>query len=145
MNDETTPTTDRPAPEPTVWATLNYVDARAAIAFLTDVVGFRCTLVVPADDDPHGKVAHAELRWPEGGGVMLGSAARPDSEFSQLPTSAGSVYVVTDDPHAVHARAVAAGATIARPMEDTDYGSTGFTLSDPEGNLWSFGTYRGEP
>jgi uncharacterized glyoxalase superfamily protein PhnB len=30
-------------------------------------------------------------------------------------------------------------------MEDADYGSTGFTMRDPEGNLWSFGTYRGEP
>jgi len=27
----------------------------------------------------------------------------------------------------------------------TDYGSHGFTARDPEGNLWSFGTYRGEP
>ena len=27
----------------------------------------------------------------------------------------------------------------------TDYGSREFGLRDPEGNLWSFGTYRGEP
>jgi uncharacterized glyoxalase superfamily protein PhnB len=30
-------------------------------------------------------------------------------------------------------------------MRDEDYGSTGFVVADPEGNLWSFGTYRGEP
>lgn len=146
MRDDSNHTpTDRPVPEPTVWSTLNYVDARAAIAFLSEVVGFRTTLIVPADDDPKGPIAHAELRWPEGGGVMLGSAGRPDSEFSQLPTGCGSVYVVTDDPWAVHDRAVAAGVTIVRQMEDADYGSTGFALADPEGNLWSFGTYRGEP
>lgn len=137
--------TENSTPERTVWPCVNFADARAAIAFLTDVVGFRSTLVVPADDDPDGKVAHAELRWPEGGGVMLGSADRDDSQFSRKPTGVATVYVVTDDPAAVHDRAVAAGVTIARAMEDTDYGSTGFTLADPEGNLWDFGTYRGEP
>jgi len=40
---------------------------------------------------------------------------------------------------------VKAGATIARPPADTDYGSRDFAARDPEGNLWSFGTYRGEP
>jgi len=29
-------------------------------------------------------------------------------------------------------------------MGEEEYGSTGFTVADPEGNLWSFGTYRGE-
>ncbi len=28
---------------------------------------------------------------------------------------------------------------------DTDYGSRDFAARDPEGNRWSFGTYRGEP
>jgi len=127
-----------------VWPCLNYRDARAAIAFLTDVLGFREALVVPDGEDATA-VAHAELRWPEGGGVMLGSADREGNEFSELPTGCASLYVVTDDPHAVHGRVVAAGATIVREMRDEDYGSTGFSLRDPEGNIWSFGTYRGEP
>ena len=25
---------------------------------------------------------------------------------------------------------------------DTDYGSRDFSVRDPEGNVWSFGTYR---
>jgi uncharacterized glyoxalase superfamily protein PhnB len=54
------------------------------------------------------------------------------------------VYVVTDHPDDVHDRAVAAGAELVQPLRDEDYGSRGFTVSDPEGNLWSFGTYRGE-
>ena len=33
-------------------------------------------------------------------------------------------------------------AEAAQTLEDTDYGSRGFTARDPEGNLWSFGTYR---
>ena len=52
--------------------------------------------------------------------------------------------VVTDEPDALCERATAAGATLVRPLRDEDYGSRGFTVSDPEGNLWSFGTYRGE-
>ena len=30
-------------------------------------------------------------------------------------------------------------------MHVTDYGSRDFAVRDPEGNRWSFGTYRGEP
>jgi uncharacterized glyoxalase superfamily protein PhnB len=41
-------------------------------------------------------------------------------------------------------RAVAAGATVVRPPTDQDYGGRGCTLRDPEGNQWSFGSYRGE-
>jgi uncharacterized glyoxalase superfamily protein PhnB len=40
---------------------------------------------------------------------------------------------------------VAAGTDVVRPLEDTDYGSHTFTTRDPEGNLWTFGTYRGVP
>jgi uncharacterized glyoxalase superfamily protein PhnB len=29
-------------------------------------------------------------------------------------------------------------------LRDEDYGSRGFTVRDPEGILWSFGTYPGE-
>jgi uncharacterized glyoxalase superfamily protein PhnB len=43
------------------------------------------------------------------------------------------------------ARATAAGATVLRELHETDYGSRDFAVRDPEGNLWSFGTYRGEP
>jgi uncharacterized glyoxalase superfamily protein PhnB len=55
-----------------------------------------------------------------------------------------STYVVVDDPDAHHERAVAAGAEIVRELTDTDYGSREFSARDPEGNLWSFGTYRPE-
>jgi uncharacterized glyoxalase superfamily protein PhnB len=41
----------------------------------------------------------------------------------------------------VHARALAAGATIVLPLKDEDYGGRGFTCRDPEGHLWSIGSY----
>ncbi len=51
--------------------------------------------------------------------------------------------MVTDEPDALFARAAAAGAEVVRALRDEDYGSHGFTVRDPEGNAWSFGTYRG--
>ena len=63
------------------------------------------------------------------------------------PTRPGTfgAYVVTDDVDAVYQRAKAAGAEIIAEPHDTDYGSHDFAAADPEGNRWSFGTYRGEP
>jgi len=40
---------------------------------------------------------------------------------------------------------VVSGATIFAAPEDTDYGSRSVAVLDPEGNAWTFGTYRGEP
>ena len=60
-------------PPPQVWPTLRANDARGLIRFLVDVVGFEETAVYGEGDVVH----HAELSWPPGGGVMLGSA-RPD-------------------------------------------------------------------
>ena len=85
---------------------------------------------------------HAELAWPLGGGIMLGSV-RDDGAWTVPPGRTGC-YVVTDDPDGLHDRAVAAGAEVFQPLHDTDYGSRDFAVRDPEGNLWSFGTYRGE-
>jgi uncharacterized glyoxalase superfamily protein PhnB len=48
---------------------------------------------------------------------------------------------VVPDADAAHARAVAAGATIIRPLQDTPYGSREFAVKDPEGHSWSAGTY----
>lgn len=127
-----------------VWPTLVYNDAREAIRFLDDAFGFVESLVVPNETDDT-VVEHCELRWPEGGGVMLGSADRPGNRFSQRPTGAGSVYVVTSDPDAVHDRAIANGAVVISPLVDHDYGGRGFSAIDLEGNIWSFGSYAGEP
>ncbi|MGH3686940.1 MAG: VOC family protein [Pseudonocardiaceae bacterium] len=125
-------------PAPTVWPTLAYTDAPAAIRFLVEAFGFVETLVVPGEGGR--EIAHAELRWPEGGGVMLGSTS-DDSVFGQLTRT--STYVVTDQPDALFERATAAGAEVVRGLKDEDYNSREFIVRDPEGNLWSFGTYRG--
>ncbi|MGQ4616442.1 VOC family protein [Nocardia sp. R7R-8] len=125
-----------------VWPTLTFRDARAMAAFLVEAFGFREAALYTREDDP-SIVEHAELRWPLGGGVMFGSAGKDDSPFSTRPTGTDSVYLVCEEPDALFARATAAGAEVVRDLRDEDYGSRGFTVRDPEGNLWSFGTYWG--
>jgi uncharacterized glyoxalase superfamily protein PhnB len=128
-------------PPPNVWPSLRAKDAYRLIRFLVDAFGFEETTV-------HGDgttVDHAELCWPLGGGIMLGSARDNDDDSWPLQPGTFGCYVVTDDPDALCARASAAGAEITMALRDTDYGSRDFAARDPEGNLWSFGTYRGEP
>lgn len=125
-----------------IWPILSYRDAPAAIAFLCDAFGFEQRAVYTRDGDD-AVVEHGELRWPLGGGVMLGTAGKDDSPFGQRRPGNDSVYVVCDDPDTLFARATGAGAEVVRPLGDTDYGSRDFVVRDPEGNLWSFGTYAG--
>jgi len=113
---------------PTVWPAFRARDARALIRFLVDAFGFEETVV-------HGEgevVQHAELAWPLGGGVMLGSVR--DGGWTVAPGGTGC-YVVTDDVDALFTRAVAAGAEVLQPLADTGYGSREFAVRDPEGNL----------
>ncbi|GAA1203923.1 VOC family protein [Prauserella alba] len=118
-----------------------YDDIAAARGFLTGVLGFTETLIVPGEN---GGVVHGELRWPEGGGVMVGSRS---PEAHDGAGAAGRepqwIYVVTADPDAVYDRARAAGATIRQEPHDTDYGSRNVAVADPEGTVWVFGTYPG--
>jgi uncharacterized glyoxalase superfamily protein PhnB len=124
-----------------VWPSIRCGDTRALIDFLVAAFGFEEQFSVPGED---GKgIIHAQIRWPGGGGVMLGDAEGGDAFHLSLPFGSVSIYVVTDQPDALHDRAVAVGATIVRGLRDEDYGSRGFSATDPEGNLWSFGTYAG--
>jgi uncharacterized glyoxalase superfamily protein PhnB len=120
-----------------------YRNAPAAIDWLCTVFGFERHVVY---ENPDGTIAHAELTL-NGGMVMLGSAK--DDEYSRGFKSpdeldgmeTGSIYLVVPDADAAHARAVAAGAVITRPLQDTPYGSREFAVKDPEGHSWGVGTY----
>jgi uncharacterized glyoxalase superfamily protein PhnB len=114
--------------------TLRYTDAKDAIDFLERAFGLERKSVHENED---GTIGHAELTYGRGM-VMVGSTGQGDPQFENGRTS---IYVVVDDPDALHERARAAGAEISRGLTDEDYGSREFTAKDPEGNVWSFGTY----
>jgi uncharacterized glyoxalase superfamily protein PhnB len=120
-----------------------YRDAPAAIDWLCRVFGFERHAVY---EGPNGTIAHAELSL-GGGMILLGSMN--DTAFARLikqPDEIGgmetrSVYLRVDDADEVYRRAKAAGAEIVLELEDASYGGRGFTCRDPEGRLWSVGTY----
>ncbi|MEV6807585.1 VOC family protein [Streptomyces sp. NPDC017248] len=126
---------------PSVYPTLLYADAKAAIRQLTTALGFTELTVYETED---GTVLHAELVQ-GGGAVMIGSRGR-GGPFDTALADAGpaGVYVVVDDVDAHHERAVAHGVEILMPPTDQDYGSRDYLARDVEGNVWSFGTYAPE-
>lgn len=119
------------------WQSFSVRDADAMMRWL-GAIGFTEHATYRSEDDP-GVVTHAEWVWPGGGAVMFGS----DRAGGVVKNVGGSAaYLVVDDPDAVLERAVAAGGTVVAPMVDQDYGGRGGTVADPEGNLWSFGSYQ---
>lgn len=129
-------------PRGAIWSAVFYRDAPAGIRFLVDVLGFEERLVVPGPDGT--SVVHSEIRWPEGGILQAGTydAGNPHHH----PPGQGGVYVVTADPWAVWERCRAAGAEVVSEPQSFDYDPDGmaFSVRDPEGNVFSFGTYAGE-
>ena len=125
-------------------AFMNYEDASAALEWLERAFGFERSSV---HEGPDGTIAHAELTFADGM-VMLGPAG--DNDFGlktarELGAVNQGVYVIVDDDIDAHyGRAVDAGAEVVRALQDTDYGSREYMVRDPEGNLWSVGTYRPE-
>jgi len=143
MTTSTPDTSTTTTTHPGTWPTLSYRDAEAALRYLIDVVGFTESAVHRGD--PDRPISHAELLWPDGGGIMFGS--EPKGERWSGDTGApghSTVYLSTDDVDGVAERVTAAGWTVLRPLNQTDYGSREFAFRDPEGNAWSIGTYRGE-
>jgi len=134
---------DPPMTMPKLYPCLAYRDPAAAMQFLTLAFGFSELLVVPGPDD---SITHAEMSFgPEV--IMLGSS-KPELGWVSpldLPAVNSTVCFGLASIEAVkahHAHAVAAGATISRPLRDTDYGATEYAAKDPEGHEWHFGSYR---
>jgi len=123
--------------------TMRYHDASAAIEWLCKAFGFEKCLVVPGEN---GTIVHAQLVF--GNGMIMLSSAQ-HNEFDRLvrpPRDLGGVgsqspYIIVEDADEHYGRAVAAGAEIVIDIKDEDYGGRGYSCRDPEGHVWSFGTY----
>jgi uncharacterized glyoxalase superfamily protein PhnB len=120
-----------------------YSDAPAALEFLAKAFGFTERYRM---DMPDGSVGHAEVglgdqvvmvasEWPAGGVVSP----------LRLPALHSQIFVRVDDVDAHHARARAAGATIAAEPTDQEYGERTYRAIDPEGQRWIFGAPIGSP
>jgi PhnB protein len=117
--------------------------AAAAIRFYGEVFGATERMRMGGGPtDPDDKVGHAELQI--GDGLIMLSDEFPEMG-ARSPKSVGgtpvtlSVYV--EDVDAVFDRAVAAGATVVRPVEDQFYGDRAGQFEDPFGHRWSVNTH----
>lgn len=121
---------------PNIFPALHYRDPEAALEWLKRAFGFEEKAVYRGDD---GGIQHAELRLGDGL-VMFGGvpADEPRSDGAHPPVT---IYAVVSDPDGHYERARAADAEIVRELADQPYGSREYSARDPEGNLWSFGTY----
>jgi len=127
---------------------LRYRDAHAAIDFLCRAFGFEKQAVY---EDEKGGVAHAQLVCGTGM-IMLGSGTH-EGEYGrwvQPPPSkdsvvTGGIYMIVEDCDAHYSRAKKAGARILSEPVDESYGGRGYNCRDPEGYVWSFGTYNPWP
>ena len=115
--------------------------------FLCDAFGFTRHAVYADQTDP-SVILHAQLVL--GNSMIMLGTARDDPQGAQyrwrLAREAGGVtvafYIFTPDPDAHHARASAHDAEIIRaPHPNDGYPGRGYEARDPEGNVWSFGSY----
>jgi uncharacterized glyoxalase superfamily protein PhnB len=123
---------------PIFYPGLQYRDADEGMKWLEGVLG--CERREDHRDD-EGNVVHAEMVF-QAAIVMLSTAGVGREPFRSLPAGGRLVYCAIDDVDSLYEHVVDADGDIALEIMDTDYGSRDFTVRDPEGNLWAFGTYR---
>lgn len=124
--------------------TFRYKNARAAIEWLCDALGFEKQLIVPGEG---GSIAHAQLKF-DNAMIMLGSEndneygkfVRTPNDLNGMNTQAPYIIVEEIDKH--YQRAIAGGAKIILELKDEDYGGRGYSCQDPEGYVWNFGSYN---
>src|SRR5687767_12789312 len=113
--------------------------AEAAIEFYGTVFGAKERMRM---GEPNGKIGHAELEI--GSGLVMLADEFPEMGIRSPKSFGGSpvtVSVYVEDVDSVFARALAAGATQERPLEDQFYGDRSAGFIDPFGHRWSVATH----
>jgi PhnB protein len=135
-------TSTQAAPEVRATATpyLSVRNAAAALEFYKKAFG---AIEVTRLMQPDGRVGHAQIDI-EGARIMLADEF-PEFGFRSPESLGGSpVHIQLDvkDVDAMAPRAVAAGATVLRPVEDQFYGARSGQFRDPFGFIWSISTHN---
>ncbi|WP_027133498.1 VOC family protein [Geminicoccus roseus] len=122
----------------TVTAHLFVKDAVAALDFYRRAFGAKELFRLTA---PDGKIGYAEIRI--GTSIVMLADEFPDFGALAPPTVGGSpvrLHIYVEDTDAVVARALEAGATLARAVADQFYGDRSGMIVDPFGHSWSIAT-----
>jgi PhnB protein len=113
--------------------------AAKAIEFYTKVFGATELLRLPG---PEGKLGHAEIRI--GDSVLMMADEKPEMGHRGPKTLGGSpvgIMLYVEHVDRTFAKAVAAGATVDRPIQDQFYGDRSGTVIDPFGYKWTIATH----
>ena len=88
------------------------------------------------------KIGHAEIKLGDSH-VMLSDEWPEMGHLSPKKRGGTSVSLMfyVEDADAVFDRAVKAGATVQKPMQDQFYGDRTGTVTDPYGHVWSIGKH----
>jgi uncharacterized glyoxalase superfamily protein PhnB len=90
--------------------------------------------------EPSGRVGHAEIKI--GSYTVMLADENPERGIHG-PRSLGgttfSIHLHVADVDSAFARAVSAGATVVRPLQDQFYGERSGTVRDPFGHEWLLG------
>jgi PhnB protein len=117
-------------------------DAAGAVRFYERAFGAELTMKLTL---PDGKYAHAEIHI--GDAVLMLSEENPQWGNRSPQALGGSpvqFMVYVPDADAAYARAIEAGCTPVRPVEDQFYGDRSGTVSDPYGFQWTLATHKEE-
>lgn len=113
-------------------------DARRALAFYRQAFGAAPRLCLPSAG---GGIAHAEVVI--GSSIIMLADEFPGLE-ARCPESLGgspvSLLIYVEDVDATYARALEAGATPLRPLENRFYGDRTGQVRDPFGHIWTLAT-----
>src|ERR1041385_5953460 len=93
--------------------------------------------------EPNGKIGHAELQI--GQTVLMISDEYPDYGVLSPQTIGGSsvrIHLDVTDVDTFAERAIRAGATLVRPIEDQFYGDRSGQVADPFGYTWIVSTHQ---
>lgn len=120
-----------------VYAYLRLHDTAGAIDFYARAFGAKELFRLV---EPSGRVGHAEIKI--GAVTLMLSDEYPEFGI-RGPRSIGgtsvSIHIHVNDVDRLFAQAVAAGATIVRPLADQFYGERSGTVRDPYGHEWLLG------
>jgi uncharacterized glyoxalase superfamily protein PhnB len=122
---------------------LRYRNAAAAVDWLCAAFGFEKHRVVAGED---GEVLDAQLTFGDHMIMVLPAHDAGLGRFIKQPDEVGgaetqSCYIVVENADAHYRKAKAAGAAILLDISDDDHGGRGYACRDPEGHIWSFGTF----
>ena len=124
--------------------TMRYQNARIAIDWLCNALGFEKHLIVEGEKNT---IAHAQLTF---GNSMIMISSENENEYGKLVKTPESLngnntqapYIIVEKIDEHYEKAVAAGARILIEIKDEEYGGRGYTCKDIEEYIWNFGSFN---